>query len=604
MGGQAPLHVLVVARWYPSYDDPGRGSFVADHVAALAAAGHRVTVASFDPTGVRGGEATRPTRGATAAALLAPSLGRPDALGSPIAWGAGVPVARLPAILDGSRRRAADVVEAHARALIPFGRALSLRDPLDVIHAHTGLPDGVAALRLADDLGLPLLTTEHSSTIGDELVDREAVELYRGLLGEGRSLVAVGPGLAAEIEARTGLPAGTVGLLPNAVPVADFPAGPATGRDEDELLFVGSRKASKGIELLLRSVAIARGERPGLRLRLVGPPGPPADEARWSALAGELGIAEALTVEGRADRPAVAAAMRRAGLFVHPSPLETFGVVAVEALASGLPVAATPSGGVEAIVADRSLGEVATAHDPAALAAAILAVVARRAGFDAAAMHDRMAATYAAPVVAARTVAAYRDLIGGRSRHPADDADGGEARPADRAATRTSGRVAGGFRAPLVVGLSRELIADRLAPLPAPLRALLTVATQDGETPLDPAGVGAWVGIDPERDYRERLAALGAPAPAGRAARIARLLSAPGPERERRRLVAARAEIRTACVTRLIREAWVAAGRPDSILALDADDLLAVRPVLGPGGPTLAPGGLRWLVDAWDAAGR
>jgi hypothetical protein len=112
------------------------------------------------------------------------------------------------------------------------------------------------------------------------------------------------------------------------------------------------------------------------------------------------------------------------------------------------------------------------------------------------------------------------------------------------------------------------------------------------------------VEIDPERDYRERLAALGAPAPAGRVARLARLLSAPGPERERRRLAAARAEMRIACVTRLIREAWVAAGRPGTVLALDADDLLAVRQLLGPEGPALAPGGLRWLVDAWDAAGR
>ena len=49
-----PLRVLTVARWYPSHDLPGRGSFVADLVATTVAAGVDARVVSFDRVLIRG----------------------------------------------------------------------------------------------------------------------------------------------------------------------------------------------------------------------------------------------------------------------------------------------------------------------------------------------------------------------------------------------------------------------------------------------------------------------------------------------------------------------------------------------------------------------
>ena len=53
------VRVLVVARGYPSFDAPGRGSFVADHVMALRDAGAEVVVASFETVQARGPQAGR-----------------------------------------------------------------------------------------------------------------------------------------------------------------------------------------------------------------------------------------------------------------------------------------------------------------------------------------------------------------------------------------------------------------------------------------------------------------------------------------------------------------------------------------------------------------
>ena len=104
--------------------------------------------------------------------------------------------------------------------------------------------------------------------------------------------------------------------------------------------------------------------------------------------------------------------MERAALFVHPSPRETFGVVAVEALASGLPVAAMPSGGVDEILGrDGAYGEVAEAPTAEALAGAIGRALDRRAVVRPARLRAHAERHYAAPAVAARLIALYRAML-------------------------------------------------------------------------------------------------------------------------------------------------------------------------------------------------
>jgi glycosyltransferase involved in cell wall biosynthesis len=620
---QRTLHVLIVARWYPSHDQPGRGTFVGDLAAALRATGRvDVTVASFEATHVRGVAATRAERAASAATILSRAVRGAPALNRPMAWGVtGIPVARLPVILDGERRRPTQIVDAHAEPLLAFSRGLAERQPIDVIHAHTGLPDGAAALRVADELDLPLLVTEHSSTTADELVDAEARELYRRLLAPPRRVVAVSRVLAHDVARALGVSEKALAVLPNAVPVDEFRPGAVADRDANELLYVGARKASKGIETLLRAFAAVRARRPAVRLRMIGSPGQPADEAHWRVRVDELGIRDAVAFEPAASREGVAAAMRRATLFVHPSPHETFGMVAAEALASGLPVAATPSGGVEEIVGrDGRFGAIALSSTAPALADAIERALAAAPRVDRAAMRAHVEANYAAPAVAKLALDAYDGVMVQTRTRPRSVAITGSsptgAGPVDVGAVDEK---AGGFRLPLLLALARGQAIDRVALLPEALRDRLTIVTSprgryadDRDLPL----WSDWLEFRADRFYDEAVAELAKLArQSSGLGRLRAALGGPNLERMQRDLGARKEEIERVGTQRFFEDAIgrIPAVRPNGaaggrggaqwIVALDADDIvLAER--LGPTVGLVAPGGLRWLADAWDAAGR
>ena len=564
------LSILVVARWYPSHDLPGRGTFVADLVRALTALGANVVVASFETTQFRAGPDHAAEGVRAVEARWAAAVADPAAVTRPTTWGAGVPVARLPIVrtwASGAELDRVEQAERHAAILLPFGRALATRMPIDVIHAHTGLPDGLAAVSLADELGVPLLVTEHDSTlVGGLDSDPQALAAYRTLLDGRRRVVAPSPSLAAALTERL-RPAEPVGVIANPVPTDVFRLGPEADRRGNELLWVGARAVHKGTDRLIRAFALARARRPWLRLRLIGA-SPDGDDGPWQRLADELGVADAVSIEPALDRAGVAAAMRRAGLFVHPSPFETFGMVAAEALASGLPVVASPSGGVEAIVgADGTTGEIAASLEPADLGGAIVAALDRRSTFDPEALRTLVEERYGASRVARETLAAYEDLLG-RDRQPRPEAAGPVPAPVRR-----------GIAA--VVALHRSG-AVRVAALPEGARAGLTVVTN--RAPASDLGTSVARVVTPAAVVAGSSSALG---------RLGRSLmrrvgeSQPGGDRVTGEIAAIRS---VAGASDASDPAW--------IVAADADDVERIVDAVGIA--ALAPGSIRWLADRSD----
>ncbi len=632
-----PSRVLVIARLYPAHDNPGRGTFVADQVSALAAAGLEVAVVCPVPMPASrldgAGRAERLTDFDRLVGVVASAL--PFAV--PRGWGAPrVPVLRAPVLLPiggDATRHPADLADLATRSLLPIGLAVAKRWPFDVIHLHNGLPDGPAAAALADRLDRPLVVTEHDSTLRSWTSDDRARAAYRQLIGSGSRIVAVSSALAPIAAAMAGVPANGVTVVPNVVPIEGFQAAPSAGRDPDQLLWVGARKLSKGLDTLLRAVALAREERPALRLRMIGRPGSDDEEERLRALAAELGLDERAVFEPPTDRANVAAAMATAGVFVHPSPWETFGVVAAEAIATGLPVAATPSGGVEDIVGrDGRFGAVADAATPEALARAIAQVLARWDQFDADVMHTTMASRYAPEQIAARLTELYE--VVSRERAVGDGPSDTAERPAQPPvsapeqtavpAQTPSPALAPAARdlatgdqlapLPVVLGLRRPATLERLRAIPWGLAGRMVVVTLpprpgvDADHARDAAAAVTLREADGEGVYAELVREAGGPLhPAATLGRLARAIRHPVRTRRLRELLRRHATIVRAEQHRVILGAAAAidqtgaARLASTVLALDVDDIAIIRDLLGER-IELSPLTLPALVDRHGAA--
>ncbi len=135
----------------------------------------------------------------------------------------------------------------------------------------------------------------------------------------------------------------------------------APARREFVFLFAGATIHRKGFDLLLEAYARAAAGAEGARLRVVGPLG---ESAPLLSLYPDL-LIEAV---GAVDQARLAGELRRADCLVLPSRQDSYGMVVVEALASGVPVLVSDMVGAAALVEESVNGWVVTAGDAGALA--------------------------------------------------------------------------------------------------------------------------------------------------------------------------------------------------------------------------------------------
>ncbi|MBI2303228.1 MAG: glycosyltransferase [Chloroflexi bacterium] len=130
------------------------------------------------------------------------------------------------------------------------------------------------------------------------------------------------------------------------------------------LLYVGRLEPLKGVDILLRVVS-QLSEEEGLHLMVVGGDAASAGETeRLRRIAWELGVQNQVSFLGTVDHEALPLYYSAADICVVPSYYESFGMVAVEALACGTPVVAARVGGLRSTIRDGEMGYLIPWHCP------------------------------------------------------------------------------------------------------------------------------------------------------------------------------------------------------------------------------------------------
>ncbi|MBN2469681.1 MAG: glycosyltransferase [Anaerolineae bacterium] len=150
------------------------------------------------------------------------------------------------------------------------------------------------------------------------------------------------------------------------------------------LLFVGRIERLKGVETLLRAINLIRAEKPALARNMCvtvigGNPDDPDDSdsemIRLQSLAQQLNLHDLVAFIGAKDQDRLRYYYNAAEALIMPSDYESFGMVALEALACGTPVIASEVGGLAYLIQDGLTGYHVPVREPAALAARIITLL-------------------------------------------------------------------------------------------------------------------------------------------------------------------------------------------------------------------------------------
>jgi teichuronic acid biosynthesis glycosyltransferase TuaC len=352
------VRILTLSTLFPSKSRPNFGIFVERQTAALAALSD-FSVTVINPVGI----APWPLRLLRGQAPL-------RALAFNEIWG-GLTVYRpqftaIPVI--GARYNPAMI----ARAILPLAERLHSETPFDLIDAEFFYPDGPAAMRLSDALGIPFTVKARGSdilywasqpTVLPQLL--QAAEKSAGLLSVSGALKADMAKLGID---DTKIMVHYTGLDPSRFAPRDRASEKAKlGIDGPLILCVGALIPIKGQSLLIEALT----QLPGATLMLVGH-GPA--EADYRDQAASLSVADRVRFMGGVPHDDIPALLAAADVMALVSEREGLANAWVESLACGTPIVASDVGGIRELVKTADAGLIVE-RDARSIAEAINALL-------------------------------------------------------------------------------------------------------------------------------------------------------------------------------------------------------------------------------------
>lgn len=370
-----PLRVLFLTPWYPDEKIPHHGVFVRDQARAISQS-HEVTVISskvdYSTFGLLSWSVKRAVFGKVTEYRLVirrslPLLNQVNYLLLSVFFSWKV-----------------------ARAFRPH-----------IIHGNIAYPGGIWSYCLSRLTGVPFIISDHTSRFTDNFrsVFHRGVTLFA--LRRAKNVIAVSTWAANNIQPHLRR---HVDIIPNVIQVNDYSIR-VVPRPPVHVGFLGGLSTNrKGLDVLLEAIkGIARDY-----ILHIGGTGKHLDY--YKDLARRLGVSHNCRFHGVVEY--VPDFMAELHFFVSSSRMEAFGMVIVEAMASGLPVVVTNSGGPADFVTE-ACGIAVPVGDVDRLRAAIEWMMDYYHTYDAKSIRDKIVRNYAPEVFAGRLERVYRGALQG-----------------------------------------------------------------------------------------------------------------------------------------------------------------------------------------------
>ncbi len=221
------------------------------------------------------------------------------------------------------------------------------RYALDILHVHYAIPHSISAylaraVLASRGIAIPIATTLHGTDITLVGTDRSYHLITKFAIEQSDGITAVSRNLSDRMKEVFGIEK-PVRVIYNSVNLEQYTIRPHRN-PEPLLVHVSNFRPVKRIHDCVRVLAALRKHMPA-RLKMVGD-GP--DRGSAERLAQELGVAKYVEFPGKCS--SIARTIAEADLLLLPSELESFGLVALEAMASGVPVVATNVGGIPEVI--------------------------------------------------------------------------------------------------------------------------------------------------------------------------------------------------------------------------------------------------------------
>ena len=333
------MKILMVSWEYPPVVIGGLGRHVYQLATALAADGHEVVVLSRRPSNTD--PSTHPSTDEVSEGVRVVAAAH-----DPHEFDFGKDMMAWTLAMGHSMTRAGLAIKTSGRRSKPWRP--------DVVHAHDWLV-GHPAIALAEYYDVPLVSTIHATEAGRHSgwvsgpISRQVHAVESWLVRESDSLITCSRSMSDEITELFGPGLAEIRVIRNGIDAGLWPFAQRRSRKGPaHLLYLGRLEYEKGIHDAIAALPRIRRTHPGTTLTVAG------DGTQYEWLveqARKHKVLKAVTFVGRVDHTGLVQLLHSADAAVLPSHYEPFGIVALEAAATGAPLVTSNVGGLgEAVI--------------------------------------------------------------------------------------------------------------------------------------------------------------------------------------------------------------------------------------------------------------